>query len=184
MGKTSSAYGHQINLMSELAKHRGFSGAYTKATWVPEKSYAYTTHVSPAHWSPNCSGRNCDNEPTYASRYLYTTGRAGRVTDRIQYWCKACAEAWAKRHSLPPPKHNGLITVGEYLVLQGRKYPTANAEGLITEQAFAEANLPMMVSCARCEHTMPCTEDLRCTQQGTIFCGDCAEGALEQVTSH
>lgn len=103
----SSAYGHVMAPMRELVDNKPLASAHREAKWVPEKHWESINKVSPGHWSPNCSGRSCEAQPQYASRYSYVTGRAGRITDRIQYWCPKCAEAWAKRHKvefkpLPP----------------------------------------------------------------------------------
>lgn len=97
----SSAYGHLILPMSQLVDGKPLASAYREARWIEEHRYESTGHVTPAHWRPNCSGRNCPEKPMYASRYLYVTGRAGRVTDRIQYWCPACGQKWAQRHNTP-----------------------------------------------------------------------------------
>jgi hypothetical protein len=71
-----------------------------------------------------------------------------------------------------------LITVGEYLLSHGREYPKANENNSIPSNAFAKANLPMVVACSNCEMTMACHEYLPCTRDGIIYCDDCA-GVLE-----
>jgi hypothetical protein len=55
-------------------------------------------------WRPGCSAHNCEEKPVFATRYLYVTGRAGRVTDRVQYCCRAHGEAFAKKHGLQMPE--------------------------------------------------------------------------------
>jgi hypothetical protein len=91
----SSAYGHAIAPMGGLDTGKAFGHVYNEASQVP-------------HWNdksrlPNCTGRNCEERPVFITRYLYVTGRAGRVTDRIQYCCKSHGEAFAKKHGLELP---------------------------------------------------------------------------------
>lgn len=94
----SSAYAHKIAPMAQLINGKPLAGCYRKAHQVPHWNQAKFPGVQ--IWTPNCSGRACNERPIYASEYLYVTGRAGRVTSRNQYWCKTHGEAWAKRHNV------------------------------------------------------------------------------------
>lgn len=101
MTNLSSAYGHAIARLGELNSAKAFTYLATEIKRAPAvMSYDGTKQVLPERWVPGCSGQKCDEPPVYVTRYLYVTGRAGRVTDRIQYCCQAHGEAFAKKHRL------------------------------------------------------------------------------------
>lgn len=98
----SSAYGHQIAPMGGLDRQKAFYHPYEKAELVAH--WADRTRMI---WRPSCSGRDCYERPELVTRYFYVTGRAGRVTDRIQYACRTHGEAFAKKHGLALPSLPG-----------------------------------------------------------------------------
>lgn len=91
----SSAYGHAIAPLGGLETQKAFHAPYKRAELV-----AHWADKTRQIWRPSCSGRDCYERPVFVTRYMYVTGRRGRVTDRIQYCCKAHGEAFAKKHGL------------------------------------------------------------------------------------
>lgn len=98
----SSASNHQIAPIAEVTRRSMFYFAYNEV-----KRYTLCDGVE--IWTPKCSGKHktpaghktCPLKPEFVSRYCYVTGRAGRVTDRNQYWCRPHAEKWATDHKVP-----------------------------------------------------------------------------------
>lgn len=98
----SSSSGHAIYRLGGEGM-RAF--VHTTVTREPPLiSYDGKTQVLPERWVPGCTGPRCDEKPVFVTRYFYVTGRAGRVTDRIQYRCQAHGEAFAKKHGLEVPQ--------------------------------------------------------------------------------
>jgi hypothetical protein len=93
----SSSFGHAIAPMGGLDTGKAFGHVYSEAR---QERLGYGPTPDAMVWRPGCSGRRCDAKPVYVTRYLYVTGRAGRVTDRIQYCCKPHGEAFAKKNGL------------------------------------------------------------------------------------
>lgn len=97
-----SAWGHVIAVMGSV-EAKPLRGGHSLSQ--PRRE-SYTRHrdgVLVEYWIPNCAGRNCDEPPRFLTNYSYVTGRAGRVTDRAQYWCDGCAERWCSKHNLALP---------------------------------------------------------------------------------
>lgn len=93
----SSAYGYVIAPLGALDTRKMFGCVYTEAR---QERLGYGPTPDVLVWRPGCQGRNCQERPVYVTRYLYVTGRAGRVTDRIQYCCLEHGRAFAKKHGL------------------------------------------------------------------------------------
>lgn len=99
----SGSWGHAIQPIGGTTTTKAFASTYTKAEQRPhwnDWSKRETAPPDGLHWVPNCSGRACNEKPVFSTRYLYVTGRAGRVTDRVQYWCQAHGEKFAGKHGL------------------------------------------------------------------------------------
>lgn len=70
-----------------------------------------------------------------------------------------------------------MITAGEWLKRQGRKFPKPGADGMITGEQYDAAGLPMVVACTACTMTMALHEGRACNDAGQIFCDECADMA-------
>lgn len=68
------------------------------------------------------------------------------------------------------------MTLEQYLAANGREYPTADANGMISGEAFEAADLPMVVCCTHCTMSMVARRDLFVTENGLVYCDDCSEG--------
>lgn len=69
-----------------------------------------------------------------------------------------------------------MTTVAEYLARRGRKFPTPDADGRISGERFAEADLPMVVACAHCDMSMVLHERRFVDDEsGKLFCDECGE---------
>jgi hypothetical protein len=94
----SSAYGHAIQrLGGGLESTKAFCVAEHEARL---ERRGYGPLPDELVWRPGCTRTGCPERPEYVTRYFYVTGRAGRVTDRLQYVCQAHAEAFAKKYGL------------------------------------------------------------------------------------
>lgn len=98
--RESSSYGHAIAPLGggiETGKLFHYVRREVRRVphWHPERKAA-----GELVWNPNCSVPRCPERPEFVTRYLYVTGRAGRVTDRIQYCCRKHGETFAKKHGL------------------------------------------------------------------------------------
>lgn len=56
-----------------------------------------------AELGETCGVRNCSKAPAWVAAYLYTTGQAGRTSERRQRVCADHAARFAASHSLPVP---------------------------------------------------------------------------------
>jgi hypothetical protein len=130
----SSAYGHAIAAIGAggLDSSKYFHVTRTEVRqvlhWDPAKRAA-----GELLWLPYCKGWNCPEKPEYVTRYFYVTGRAGRVTDRIQYCCRKHGEAFAKKHGLT-------LAANEVRPVDGGASAEANAgecRQLNTQPAFS-----------------------------------------------
>lgn len=88
MTNLSSAFGHAIVPINNVDRN------------VRQVRRGYGTAPDELIWRPGCSSPYCQDRPEYETRYNYVTRRDGRVTYRLQYWCKAHGEAFARKHDL------------------------------------------------------------------------------------
>jgi len=50
--------------------------------------------------SPACSVAKCDNSPAYCIEYDYVTGKRGRVSYVVRFYCQKHAESFCRKHNI------------------------------------------------------------------------------------
>lgn len=117
----SSAFDHRIVVMSEPARRE-------LATWLAQPREI---------WQPWCKRGGCDLEPRYAASYCYVTGRAGRVTSRVEALCEEHGRRFAARTGLELPELPARATLT--IVELDAQFGTDNAGELEGLAAFQSA---------------------------------------------